>query len=230
MKRPITEIIDLNDSHKQSLMISLFLFFLFTACSSDTRNLQLEFLNQELRIGRTKPKLGEPCINTCADVSFRLSNPTEKSYILYDFNRLPYLSSERDSLYHNDYIFISGVHVFVYDSSNKQIWASVYISSEIDYKAMTPEFREMKLKEHREQYRESKQVIHKGQSFEFNHKIDFKDFELESGTYYVKLLYFQGPNVINKVDNNLIEEDKKSNDAEVYIGRFWSNKVKLIVE
>jgi hypothetical protein len=212
------------------MMISLYMLFSIIACNSYTDNLQLELLDQQLKIGLTKPKRGQPCINTCSELSFRLSNPTEKDYILYDFDKLPYLATERDSLYHNNFIFIAGVHVFVYDLENKQIEATRYISDDIDYKPMTPDFIMLKLKESRKKFRNSRVIIRKGESFEFNHNIDFRDFELKPGVYYVKLIYFQGPNVTHQLDSSLIKEDEESYNAKVYTGRFWSNKIKLVVE
>gem|GEM_PF-2212500 len=218
------------DFHKQSIIIGWLILFSLINCTNDTSNLQLELLNQELRIGHTKPKFGKPCINTCVDITFKLNNPTKENYMLYNFLTSPQLATEEDSLHDRKLIFIAGVHVFVYNTFNQQIRSARYISDDINYKAMTSEFMELKQKESREKYRTAKQVIHAGQSFEFVHNINFKDFDLEPGNYQDKLIYSQSPNVTHKVDSSLIKEDEKTHNAKVYIGRFWSNKIKLVVE
>lgn len=209
-------------------MLISWLSLLISLVNANDDSLKLTLTVSEINIGHQKSKRGQPCLETCSEIKFNLTNSSGTNYILYNFNSTPLLGEESEEYYCKNYVYVAGLHVFVYNSIGAQVYASVGIPDEIDYKS--PEVLESYRKLSRKKFRTSKQVIKSKQSFEFIHKIDFRDFDLTPGTYLLKILYLESPTITYQVEEKLIREDTKAASALVFTGCISSNTIKLIVK
>jgi len=162
-------------------------------------------------------------------LSFSISNSIPRNLLLYSFHNYVDQAVFEEEFYCKNRI-TANLALFIYNEKSEQQFAGAYIPDSLNYKPMPHEKLQNSLVLIKEKFRKSQQILLTNQTAEFVKQVDIKDFELEPGTYYARLLYYQGDNIVNMVTPEQIEEDQIKSHADVFKGCLWSNKVKLVIE
>jgi hypothetical protein len=212
------------------IFLRVFILFILLECgvSNEGRFLQLALLGNEVRISHVKGKRTDPCVTTCANLKFSVKNFSSDNFILYNFQRFFQLGELNDSTYCDGNGAAESI-AFVYNTKNEQIMSARFLPDSIHWKPMPME----KVLDRRELskiwFRNTKLVIRTNESLVFSRNIDFREFDLLPGSYFVKILYYQ-QDVSNYITQEQLQEDIKKYDAYLLKGCLWSNSVRLIVE
>jgi hypothetical protein len=166
---------------------------------------------------------------TIISFDLKVKSCSENNYLLYGFND-DVESAWREEFDYCKKSIVAGLVVFVYDQKMEGVYAVVYISEDIRYKPITDEQVQQVIAEEKVRFRNSFQIIKPREPVVFGKKVDLRDFRLVPGTYYMKLLYYEGDNIINLVTEEQMAEDRKKYKAEIFEGCIGSNLIKLIVE
>ncbi|MFM7852196.1 MAG: hypothetical protein ACKO96_09835 [Flammeovirgaceae bacterium] len=73
-------------------------------------------------------------------------------------------------------------------------------------------------------------ILHSSvKEIEFSQVVNLRDFNLDKGTYSLKLIYYQNA-VLREIDQWELEADLKEHDAFLFKGCIASSSVKLVVD
>jgi hypothetical protein len=205
-------------------------FGCLSSCNNNRNRGSLEFIidKSELHINHKREKPDELCMYNCVDINFRLKNTLDKNILLYNFNTYFELGEFNESLF-CDSIFKSAERfVYVNRSNGKQVIPSSQIPDSISWKSLSSIEKQMELSP--SWFRNTKQLIKKGETIEFTQRINLREFELkETGIFSLKLLYYQH-DVLLELTKEELSQDLKKYEADLFQGCLWSNSVPLIVD
>jgi hypothetical protein len=199
----------------------------FFECSEESGELKLQIDDAEIHINHEKGRIDEPCVTTCTDIKFSLINASVNNFVLYNFNTRFFYAPRADSS------FCEGGtaerFILVYDKRGKQILAiSAIVPGSIEEPKTNDQLNDFE-RSIEKVFVLAKQIAKSKNSISFKERINLRNFELNPGEYYLKMVYFQHniSRYVTKEERQAIEEEF---DAEMYKGCLWSNQVKLIVD
>lgn len=207
----------------------IILLFLLS-CESKKENGTLSWIltSGGLQTSSIMEGVNEHCKLNCIQLDFKLVNTSSENILLYNFNRFFEFAEFNDKLF-CDTIFLSATRfIYIYEENGEQVKPLGRIPDSINWKPMT--VLERQFMQEKNWFRNSKQIVNKGETLEFSQKINLRDFNLVfPGKYKLKLLYYQH-DVLREISQKQLEQDIKSFDAFLYTGCLISNVVDLIVE
>ncbi len=169
-----------------------------------------------------------PCVTTCGEISFTLTNRSEFNWLLYNFNSNFNFGVDLDSSYCTDGGVADRV-IFVYNMRNEQIRAAFVLPDSVHGVQMSMEEVLRRHERGKTDMRKYMQVVNIGSSSEFKRVIDFREFDLMPGVYFARILFFQH-DLSKYLTEQQLRSDRIENDARVFKGCLWSNTVRLIVD
>jgi hypothetical protein len=209
---------------------ALIVVYIFFGCTQKKQNglLSLVLENKELQISHVRERLVEPCSYNCTEIKFKLVNTSDENILLYNFNR-HFEHGEFSENFFCDSVFLAAERSMYVTKSNGELMPPTgALPDSVHGEPISIIKRQMDLS--KTWFRNSKQVIKKGETIEFSKKINLRDFYLVApGVFYLKLLYYQH-DVLRELTQEEIESDLREYDAYLFKGCLWSNSVKLIVE
>jgi len=203
---------------RTSVLVLLFWPF---ACSTDNQApgvLELRSLTTEIIIPVGMDDA--PCLESCPEIIYTLSNNSDKKLFLYNFRRNFLLAYREDELACDTIWNGKQIYLFNKDSTFVAPTLGLHdsVSSYSDILRQTDMAKTW--------YRNAGIVIDKGKSYEFKQKIDFKNYHLRSGTYFFFLGYRQ-VGIPPEITPDEVAVD--IGDASLFGGCLRSDFVKLIV-
>jgi hypothetical protein len=199
------------------LLLNLF-FCLFRCAGQVTENeiIEIRLINDSLRTFMDQSEL---------TVSIQTESKTEKALLLYGFGNNIIRPWKKTSEFCDLNRLGAGIALFVYDSANKNRFATIYIPKELKYKPMPKDTLESRNADLNTEYLKGTKVVQGFDSDFSDVKIDLKDFDLERGMYHLQIIYYSGRILEKAVGRSQIEKDRKNYNAELYQGCAISNKI-----
>jgi hypothetical protein len=200
------------------------------ACIPSKRDgsLSLVIIEDELRINHIQERVIEPCLYNCIDIKLKLVNTTDNNILLFNFNR-NIEHGEFSEIFFCDSSFLSADRlIYISNELGEIMRPSGAIPDSVHGRPISDLKRQIEMEE--TWFINSKQIVKKGETFEFHENVNLRDFQLfEKGDYTLKILYFQH-DVLRKLTQSELESELRKHDAYLFKGCLWSNSVKLIVE
>ncbi|GHN02520.1 hypothetical protein WSM22_40090 [Cytophagales bacterium WSM2-2] len=199
--------------------------FILAGCglidSLHSDSLRLHVIDKEIRM-----KQG----STTVTFNISIVNKSDSSLLLYNFNVDPDIAFREEAFFCNSKIAARGV-IFVYDYHMKDLYArKSRIHDVAGYNSMTEEKLKNKLNESRLKFRDSSQIVKRGEQLVLTKKADLKNVQLTRGIYYLKFIYSSGEYTSNMVSEKDMSEDKAKYRVRIFKGCISSGVVRLIVE
>ena len=183
------------------------------------KSLHLEILTDTIYISESDPR---------ASIKVACKNNTDSTLILYGIDGnihtppFPIRKMICDTEKINTFLAC-----FVYDNDDK-LQASIHYYVN-DGTPKTKERLDSLLEIGKVNFRKNTRVMKKSEVIILEKEVNFLEYGLKKGTYYVELVYSSGEKIINYVNESQIEEDKKNNCAYIFKGCIISHKIPLRV-
>jgi len=164
------------------------------------------------------------CENSCATIEFVITNGGDKTYLLYNLRGNIQLSDEE--VVNCDSIWGSAVtRLNLYDTASSfiPVVRGLEFGGDRDFE---------RFDKWNKWFTEGKLVLRPGEAKRFVEVIDLYDYRLPYGTSYnIELVYVQHDRseIELQVQKEVIDHDLADNEAELFRGCIFSNKVALTV-
>jgi hypothetical protein len=163
------------------------------------------------------------------DFDVKINNVSNKSFLLYNLRTEPDQAFIDESFYCNKEI-AARPSIIVFDEQMKPIYAHPKIPKDINYKPITDPMLKKLIETEKTKFRTALQVVPAGSSAIVSITGNLNELHLESGKYFIKLIYASGSNNLNMVSRDHVDEDQKKYKATMFQGCVKSDTVKLIVD
>lgn len=190
------------------------------ACTTDSHPpgvLELRLLTKEIH--RPVGTDFHPCLDSCPEIIYELSNNSDRKLLLYNFKRNFNFAIWKEELACDT--LGNGLQIYLFKDTTfipSTLGLHDSLSSHLD----VPRTRDIL----KTWYRNSRIVLDVGQHIEFRQKIDFRNYYLPPGTYYFILGYRQVG-----IPPEITSEELASDlgDATLFGGCVRTDSVKLVV-
>lgn len=201
---------------------------LVSGCTSGEQKkigfLELRAVTKEVHVPYVKDSKQKPCVRSCQEIVYKLVNHTDKRYMLYNFKRNFQFGLDQQSLLCDSAWTSIGktLYMFAKDSSFVPAAFVIHDSSTVSSEAM---HRQMQFGQTWQ--RNSRVILSPGEYIEFSQMVDFRDYYLDPGSYFIKLGYAQ-LYLLPSIGKEEFESDLDG--ADLFVGCLFSEPVKFVVD